>query len=179
MLIREHLITWDHAVIHSVNRINRRFVGRIFAIISRLGDGSFWFAVMIAIPLCYGTAAIPLSVLMVICGIIATIIYKIIKQSTHRIRPCHDKPNLILTVAPLDRFSFPSGHTLHAVCFTWITCAAIPSWSWFLVPFCILVGLSRMVLGLHYFSDVFVGACIGCVIGILGTFAGNSLGINF
>jgi undecaprenyl-diphosphatase len=48
-----------------------------------------------------------------------------------------------------------------------------------LVPFCILVGLSRMVLGLHYFSDVFVGACIGCVIGILGTFAGNSLGINF
>jgi undecaprenyl-diphosphatase len=179
MLIREHLNTWDHAVILRVNRINRRHIGRFFALISRLGDGSFWLAVIIAIPFCYGPSAFPFSMLMLVCGAIATIIYKIIKQSTHRIRPCHDTPSLILTVAPLDRFSFPSGHTLHAVCFTWMTCAAIPSWSWFLVPFCVLVGLSRMVLGLHYLSDVLVGACIGGTIGVLGTLAGRCWGINF
>ena len=62
---------------------------------------------------------------------------------------------------PLDRYSFPSGHTLHAVCFTSIACAYLPVLAWVLVPFALLVALSRMVLGLHYPTDVLAGALIG------------------
>lgn len=62
---------------------------------------------------------------------------------------------------PLDRYSFPSGHTLHAVCFTGIACAYQPLFAWVLVPFALLVALSRLVLGLHYPSDVLAGALIG------------------
>ena len=66
-----------------------------------------------------------------------------------------------LTVAPLDRFSFPSGHTLHAVGFTLLATHAHPELGWFLVPFATMVACSRLVLGLHYPSDVLTGAAIG------------------
>jgi membrane-associated phospholipid phosphatase len=62
---------------------------------------------------------------------------------------------------PLDHFSFPSGHTLHAVMVT-ITLGYIqPLLLILMLPFTILVALSRMILGLHYPSDVIVGAVIG------------------
>jgi undecaprenyl-diphosphatase len=62
---------------------------------------------------------------------------------------------------PLDRFSFPSGHTLHAVSFTIILCSALPWAAWLLVPAAILIALSRMVLGLHYPTDVVAGGALG------------------
>jgi len=65
---------------------------------------------------------------------------------------------------PLDQFSFPSGHTLHAVAFTTIAIAHYPQLAFLLIPFAFLVALSRMVLGLHYPSDVLAGAAIGAAI---------------
>ena len=72
------------------------------------------------------------------------------------------------TVEPLDVFSFPSGHTLHAVAFTIIACAFFPALAWYLLPFTLLVAGSRVVLGLHYPSDVLAGAAIGGVCAWLG-----------
>ena len=60
--------------------------------------------------------------------------------------------HLVITVAPLDRFSFPSGHTLYAVCFTILAVSMVPALAWVLWPFTIMVALSRLVLGLHFIS---------------------------
>ena len=62
---------------------------------------------------------------------------------------------------PLDPFSFPSGHTLHAVAFSIVAIAFYPVLAWLLVPFTLLVAASRVVLGLHYPSDVAAGAALG------------------
>jgi undecaprenyl-diphosphatase len=67
----------------------------------------------------------------------------------------------------LDQFSFPSGHTLHAVCFTLIVCGHLPFAIWILTPFALMVAISRPVLGLHYPSDVLAGALIGASIALL------------
>jgi hypothetical protein len=61
------------------------------------------------------------------------------------------------------------GHTLHAVAFTTVASAYSPQLSWLLIPFTVLIALSRMVLGLHYPSDVIAG------IGIAVIAAGTSL----
>ena len=75
---------------------------------------------------------------------------------------------MLVSVPPLDEFSFPSGHTLHAVSFTVVALAGISQLAWLLVPFTTLVAMSRVVLGLHYVSDVLVGALIGWGLGQAG-----------
>jgi len=62
---------------------------------------------------------------------------------------------------PLDKFSFPSGHTLHAVGFALILAHHFPALAPAVFGFALLVAVSRPVLGLHYPSDVLAGAAIG------------------
>ena len=164
-MLRAELIALDAAITRVCNQSNDRKIGRMFAIISRLGDGVFWYTLMLALPLATGRWQI--GVAMAVTGLCATWTYKLLKAGFKRLRPCETQ-HLHLTVEPLDRFSFPSGHTLHAVCFTVMACTVFPMLAWLLVPFTVLVALSRLVLGLHYPSDVLVGAAIGAGIGELG-----------
>jgi len=168
----------DRALVVSVNRLNLRPLwGRLFAIISRLGDGVFWYTLMAVIPLVHGWQAWPLSVALAVNGAVCTAIYKLLKTSTKRCRPCDAVRTMHRTVAPLDRFSFPSGHTLHAVGFTLLTVLVQPVWTAVLVPFAILVALSRLVLGLHWPSDVIAGASIGAGCATLTWYCGLGTGL--
>ncbi len=78
-----------------------------------------------------------------------------------RERPYINHGDILCGAAPLDRYSFPSGHTLHAACFTTMYAHVEPLMLPFLLPFALLVAASRIVLGLHYPSDVIVGASLG------------------
>ena len=87
-----------------------------------------------------------------------------LKSSTTRERPYRTLRDVRAAIDPLDAFSFPSGHTLHAVAFTVVAVSAFPLLAWVFVPFTLLVALSRVVLGLHYPSDVLAGAGIGALV---------------
>jgi len=156
------LATWDRHLCHAFNRLHSVTAWRrLFATCSRLGDGVLWYAVMASLPLLHGAAAWALVAAMVINGAALTATYRWLKARTRRLRPCEAHPGLLCSVAPLDRYSFPSGHTLHAVAFTSLITAHYPVWGWVLLPFTALVALSRLVLGLHYPSDVLAGAALG------------------
>jgi undecaprenyl-diphosphatase len=89
----------------------------------------------------------------------------LVKRVTGRERPCSAEPHCWATLLPPDRFSFPSGHTITAFA------AAVPYGLYYpvLFPgliFCALsIASSRILLGLHYLSDVLAGMLIGCTIG--------------
>ncbi|MBX3702236.1 MAG: phosphatase PAP2 family protein [Steroidobacteraceae bacterium] len=140
---------------------SRSFVHGFFATISRLGDGVFWYASMTAMAVLGGSRGAFAALHMAATGLAALALYKTLKRRIRRPRPCAVGRGIVALVAPLDQFSFPSGHTLHAVAFTVIACAWFPALAVVLVPFAMLVGLSRVVLGLHYPSDVLAATAIG------------------
>ena len=136
-------------------------IALFFKTISRLGDGPFWYDMLLSVWTIQGLAYGLNILYLVVMGSIGTLIYKFLKNKTTRPRPYQVHQVIVLGERPLDHFSFPSGHTLHAVMVT-ITLGYIqPLLLILMLPFTILVALSRMVLGLHYPSDVIVGAIIG------------------
>lgn len=145
-----------------VNALGTRgTVRRLFAVVSRLGDGVFWYALMAAMVLFDGLDGLVAAAHLLATGAISLALYKAIKRWTRRPRPFASDVRIRAWVAPLDEFSFPSGHTLHAVAFTIVALAYYPALAWLLVPFSAAVAASRVVLGLHYPSDVLAATALG------------------
>ena len=167
---RNRIVAHDAGWSLRANQIGARTgVRRVFAAVSRLGDGMFWYVLMAALVVFDGVAGLLASLHLAATGVVALTLYKLLKQWTRRPRPFASDVRIHAWVAPLDEFSFPSGHTLHAVAFSVVAVAHYPSLSWLLLPFASSVAVSRVVLGLHYPSDVLAATAIGC------TLAGLSL----
>jgi undecaprenyl-diphosphatase len=132
--------------------------------VSRLGDGVFWYTLMIVLLIEDGANALHPVLHMIAVGLLGTAIYKFIKGKTLRPRPFNVYPAIKCVGKTLDQFSFPSGHTMHAAAFSIVVLAYYPGLFWLVVPFAVLVGLSRPILGLHYPSDVLAGATLGAML---------------
>ena len=132
-----------------------------FKAISRLGDGMLWYGMMLVFPLVLGAEGFVVTALMILMAALGVVAYKQIKKRTVRPRPFVSYRSIKQGARTLDQFSFPSGHTMHEVAFTLLLVPLYPVLGLFLIPFTILTGLARIVLGLHYPSDVFMGAALG------------------
>ncbi len=155
----------DRSLCLLLNRASRRRgVVPLFGAVSRLGDGMFWYVLILALPALYGSRAWPAVAHMVGVGVASLLVYKWLKGKTHRPRPCAVESAIQNSVAPLDQFSFPSGHTLHAAAFSMVLTEYYPAFLILVLPFTLLVALSRVVLGLHYPTDVLVGALLGTLL---------------
>ena len=132
-------------------------------VVSRLGDGWMWYAVILALPWLDHANGTTCAIRMFAVGAVNLVIYKIVKRRIARLRPYHNCPGIRACGRPLDEFSFPSGHTLHSVAFALILVSYYPAWGIVVWPFTALVAVSRVILGLHYPSDVVVGAAIGAL----------------
>ena len=151
-----------------INALSRnRAVKRFFAAVSRLGDYPAWVLLgFAALPQIEGSiGAMALFIVQIaITAISGAVIYKFLKKRLVRERPFITHGEIVCGTAPLDRYSFPSGHTLHAVGLTVLYASHVPEMMIVLVPFALLVAASRVILGLHYPTDVVVGGALGAAI---------------
>jgi undecaprenyl-diphosphatase len=157
---------WDALLCERSNRWGR--APSLLALlrgVSWLGNGIFWYAMLLALLLREPRAAALPALHLIFVGLVCTAAYKLLKASTLRPRPFRSLAQVQAGAAPLDAFSFPSGHTLHAVAFTLVALEYWPGLAPLLVPFTLLTAASRVALGLHYPSDVLAGAALGAAIG--------------
>ncbi|HXT51376.1 MAG TPA: phosphatase PAP2 family protein [Thermoanaerobaculia bacterium] len=164
----DRLVALDLAACRALQHRTGEWMQAAFALVSRLGDGWLWGTVAVALLLAGGSDAVPTILGMLVAAVAGLPLYVLLKRWMARPRPCATAGSGLRPLVPaLDRFSFPSGHTLHAVAFTVVVLGRYPGLAWLLVPFTALVALSRVVLGLHYPSDVMAGAAIGSLLGSL------------
>jgi membrane-associated phospholipid phosphatase len=87
----------------------------------------------------------------------------IVKTTAQRTRPFDLYPDLIDSPYHPEDYSFPSGHTSWA--FQWATATSLYAKKWYVTVPCYAyaasIGFSRLVMGVHYPSDVLAGALLG------------------
>lgn len=128
---------------------------------SRLSDGPLWCLAMVALPFVGGAPGVLCAMQMASAGGINLAVYLMLKRGIGRERPYVHCTDIRACARALDQFSFPSGHTLHAVSFGLLLAHHYPVLGLPLALFALLVAASRMVLGLHFPSDVLAGAALG------------------
>lgn len=176
----ERSLSKEAAFCVRVNRWCSRPNTRLFfSLISRLGDGAVWYALMALLVLVDGMHGVAVSVQIAATGVVGLTLYRLLKRWTRRPRPFASDRRIQAWVAPLDEFSFPSGHTLHAVAFTVVTLAFYPLLGWVLIPLTTSIAISRVVLGLHYPSDVIAATVIGAALGGLSLWLGSGAVLVF
>jgi undecaprenyl-diphosphatase len=132
---------------------------------TRGGDGWLWIGMALAILLFGGErrgAAVAAAGVAATAGVV---VFKLLKQVTGRTRPCHISPNCWATLLPPDQFSFPSGHTITAFAVAVSLGLFYPSLLIGLLFCAISVAASRLLLGMHFLTDVLAGAMIGGLLG--------------
>jgi undecaprenyl-diphosphatase len=143
--------------------VANRFIIGVLRAASRVGD---WpLSVLVGLMLLGGYGLRGMA-LFAATSLTAVAIQKLIKERSGRPRPC-ERPDGPPQRAPIpDHGSFPSGHTLHAVMAAIVVCQLIPSLAAPFVLVAALVAISRVVLGVHYPSDVVAGGAIGAIFGV-------------
>ena len=101
----------EYALCQSINRTIRfRPVKGYFQLVSRLGDGWFWYALILSIPFMAPAHGQNIAVLMAFTGLTCTISYKGLKHWLIRERPFISFPAINCATPPLDRYSLSLIH---------------------------------------------------------------------
>jgi undecaprenyl-diphosphatase len=145
----------------------RAGVAEVMRLASRLGDGPVWLAVGVAAFLAGGTEGRALALEGGLTGALGALLYRACKARFVRKRPFVSLPDLPILWSPPQDFSFPSGHALHG--FAWATLVAL-HFGLLAPPVFALAGtiaLSRVVLAVHYPSDIVAGGVFGVILALL------------
>ena len=161
-MVLEFITARDYNLMRRVHRWPAPRWIRVWMICAtRGGDGWLWYAMGIIILLFGGPArfaAVAAASLAAGLGIAAFIV---LKKRANRKRPCAIEPHCWSKLLPPDRFSFPSGHTITAFAVALSLSAFYPSLLAGLLFCAGSIALSRILLGMHFLSDVLAGALIG------------------
>ena len=172
----EAVTTWDASVITAIyENVHSAFLTMFFRIVTLLGEGGiFWIAVAVILLFFKKTrrSGICIGASLFIGVIVGN---GIIKNVVARPRPYDAIAGIESVVSHLSDYSFPSGHSL--CCFEAATALAMNRTKWAIPAYvgAVLVAVSRLVLFVHYPTDVICGALLGVLFGVLGSLAAGAI----
>ncbi len=165
----DFIATRDHRLMRRVHRWRPPRWFRLWMIFAtRGGDGWLWYGLSALVVVFGGsTRYAAVTAAWTACGA-GAILFLVLKKLTGRKRPNALEPHCWATLLPPDQFSFPSGHTITAFAFTIAVGSFYPHLMGALLFCALSVATSRIVLGMHFLSDVVVGAMLGAGLGYAG-----------
>ena len=138
---------------------------------TRGGDGWLWYAMGLAILFLGGKSRFEALGAAGVSSVLSILLFLWLKRLTGRRRPCQIEPHCWATLLPPDQFSFPSGHTMTAFAVAIPLILFYPTLITGLLFCALSIAASRILLGMHFLSDVVAGMLIGTGLGYIGYFA--------
>ncbi len=156
----------DHRLMRRVHRWRAPRWFRILMIVAtRGGDGWLWYMLGVILVLYGGPhrfASIGAAATTTAAGVF---LFRTLKHASHRKRPCEIEPHCWASILPPDKYSFPSGHSITAFGVAISIGLFYPQLLGCLLTAAVLIAASRIILGMHFLSDVLAGAAIGMILG--------------
>jgi len=157
----------DHLIMRRVHKWSAPKWIRLWMICAtRGGDGWLWY-VLGAFLLVFGG----LQGLLVVAESgfaagIGIVVFLGLKRAAGRRRPCAVEPHCWSKLLPPDQFSFPSGHTITAFAICTPLVAQYPNAAPGILFCAVSIAASRVILGMHFLSDVVAGGVLGWMLGM-------------
>lgn len=166
------IVTWivdnDTLAFRYVNhRLRCRFFDFLLPKITHLGGATLAISFLILTYFLSSSTVQRWTIEAFISLVLSHILAQIIKRHYSRVRPFELLKEVHLCTNLLKDYSFPSGHTTAAFSIAIVFSLYSLSFALVLLPIAILIGFSRVYIGLHYPTDCFIGALIGTVTGLL------------
>jgi undecaprenyl-diphosphatase len=171
-MVRSLITKSDYSVMRRANNWEAPRWVRLYVLsATRGGDGWLWYAMGLAILVLGGKTRFEAAGAAGISSVLSILLFLWLKRLTGRRRPCHIEPHCWATLLPPDQFSFPSGHTMTAFAVAVPLALFYPTLMIGLFFCAVSIAMSRILLGMHFLSDVVAGALIGTGLGYLGFLA--------
>jgi undecaprenyl-diphosphatase len=159
---------WGYIEAHDLRLMRRmndwrppRWFRAWMLLVTRLGDGWLWYALALVIFFFGGNQRF-VALLSAAAAVAAgMVLFRLVNTASRRMRPCHLAAHCWAKILPPDQFSFPSGHTICAFAIAISISHFYPQCYAYLLFLAASIALSRIVLGMHFLSDVLAGAVIG------------------
>src|ERR1700721_2334554 len=161
-----HIQSNDHRLMREIHRWRApRWFRILMIMMTRLGDGWLWYSVGLILLVFGGSQkfwAIGAATAAAAAGIF---LFRTLKHASRRKRPCEIEPHCWAAILPPDKYSFPSGHSITAFAVAMSIGLFYPQLEICLLVAALLIAASRIILGMHFLSDVIAGSAIGATLG--------------
>jgi len=161
----------DNTLVRDVSFLRNSVLDKIFLVMTYVSSEVVILAVVTALFLWKDEKRRWVLPLWLTLGVSAIVGF-LLKVTVQRLRPFQIGivsllPQLQKASYDIWNFSFPSNHSMLAFCVVPILSEQYPKLKKVWIAAAVLIAISRIYLGLHFFSDVIVGGAIGYLIGIM------------